>query len=749
MEAKAFIGQLRTALKPYVSSVSALTPAQVILRAASLRLVSLAQFEDVKAQHVAAARQRNIKAQWSAMAWPDEASRDDAVKERALGRARPDFMLRRAANKEQHQSCIKMKLATFCRDDALVAALRVAAQDYGFTMAESSRLLNMYVLQRLEAGLAVNLETSNVVRQAMLLVSAEGPGPGASVDAGLDFAYRTLYLPHRPDALPRRPCRKLAQVTTIAAQTLHRNLKAHVTTHFGQRLYKWAQLAVLRATAAPGEYHRSRLTGQQLHPVASAIMDTLLVGAANLPANDALARVLLPEEAQQVAEWYADVRASFGHLFPLKGVKWWHLFPVLLRMCEDACAQRTACEAQGQIPPRKMLKPATMTPLCGFTTGHVQLDTDALEQVLHGVPTVARRPERTARGQAAPSEKDAMWRQWFHVDAATTASRKFGHYIYTDGVAVAVRLMVVGRGDEAKDDGACASTTAQADKALTSVTKQLDADAAAVELPNIHDASACRVLAIDPGIRSPISCVLYDPDAAPGTKSEGFGLSSREWRTMAGIKRASRRRGVWLDSAPPVAASIAATPPSKVATSAAFCEHVAHVLHDLELTRAFYGSVRWRNERFKSYGKSQAALEAVVARVAPKGVVTVAAFGAAGFGHALRGNPASPYGRIEKGLRKRKDCYVVKIGECCTSQKCSCCHHQLQKVKGERVIGGVLRQGIDTYGIKVCNHCMTTWDRDLNAARNILAIFLALRGERPRPQAFVPRPAQRRAAAGG
>ena len=703
MEAKEFIGQLRTALKPYVGAVSALTPTQVLLRAASLRLVAPQQFEDVKAQHVAAAKQRNVKAQWSALAWPDEASRDDAVKERALGRARPDFGLRRTANKGQHQTCIKMKLSTFCRDDALAAALRTAAFDFGFIMAEASRLLNVYVLQRLEAGLDVNLETSNVVRQAMTLVSAEGPyGP---VDAGLDFAYRTLYLPYRPADLPRHPCRKLAQVTTIASQTLHRNIKAHVCTHFGQRLYKWVELVVLRATAAAGEYHRCRLPGEQLHAVSSNVMDALLVGAAGLPANGALARVLLPEEALQVAAWYAGVRESFGHLFPLKGVKWWHLFPVLRAMCEDACAQRAACEAHGQYPLRKMLKPATMTPLCGFTTGHVQLDTAALAQVLRGVPTVAPRPAMTAPDDAVPSEKDALWQQWFDVNAATTATREFGHYIYTDGVAVAVRLMVVGRGDEAnEDDGLCVSTTAQADQALASVTAQLDADAAAAHLPDIHNASTCRVVSIDPGIRSPISCVLYDPDAAPGAKSKSFGVSSREWRTMAGIKRASRRRGVWLDAAPAVAASIAATPSTKVATTTAFCEHVAHVLHDLELTRAFYGSVRWRNERFKSYGNSLAAMEAVLARVAPKGVVTVAAFGAAGFSHALRGNPASPYGRIEKGLRKRKDCYVVKMGECNTSQKCSCCHRQLQPVKGERVIGGVLRRGIDIYGIKVCNH---------------------------------------------
>lgn len=130
---------------------------------------------------------------------------------------------------------------------------------------------------------------------------------------------------------------------------------------------------------------------------------------------------------------------------------------------------------------------------------------------------------------------------------------------------------------------------------------------------------------------------------------------------------------------------------------------------------------------------------AVLDRVAPK---------AAGFGHAMRGNAASPYGRIAKALENLNKCHLLKIGECNTSQKCSCCHAQLKTISGERFQGGAL-QWVEIYGIKVCNHCVTTWDRDLNAARNILAIFLTLRGGEPRPHAFRPQSARRGAAVEG
>ena len=170
MEAKEFIVQLRRALKPFVAAPSHLTAQQCLLRAASLRLVTPEQFDEAKSKHVAAARQNKIKEQWSALTWPAEAaSQQNAMEETAQARARPDFVLRRLKNKDQHQSCIKMKLTTFCLDATLAAKLRDIAFDYGQLMAEASRLLNMYVLQRLEAGLDVNLETSNVVRQAIVM----------------------------------------------------------------------------------------------------------------------------------------------------------------------------------------------------------------------------------------------------------------------------------------------------------------------------------------------------------------------------------------------------------------------------------------------------------------------------------------------------------------------------------------------------------------------------------------------------
>jgi transposase len=45
----------------------------------------------------------------------------------------------------------------------------------------------------------------------------------------------------------------------------------------------------------------------------------------------------------------------------------------------------------------------------------------------------------------------------------------------------------------------------------------------------------------------------------------------------------------------------------------------------------------------------------------------------------------------------------------------------------------------DIHAVKMCRHCSTTWNRDLNAARNIGHIFERIRESGVRPEVFRPR----------
>ena len=84
------------------------------------------------------------------------------------------------------------------------------------------------------------------------------------------------------------------------------------------------------------------------------------------------------------------------------------------------------------------------------------------------------------------------------------------------------------------------------------------------------------------------------------------------------------------------------------------------------------------------------------------------------------------------------------VHEAYTSQKCCRCHRQLKSVFTNKVDNATgTSKRVEVHGVKKCEHCryahndsaLQYWHRDINAAWNILNIYLALgRGEaRPSP----------------
>ena len=102
---------------------------------------------------------------------------------------------------------------------------------------------------------------------------------------------------------------------------------------------------------------------------------------------------------------------------------------------------------------------------------------------------------------------------------------------------------------------------------------------------------------------------------------------------------------------------------------------------------------------------------------------------------------ATPYKRLRRLVEERENVTFVAVGECNTSQKCCRCHERMENVMGEKIRDGRFCR-FRIHAVKVCPNCLTTWNRDVNAARNIRSVFLALRGvcgARDRPEAFLPR----------
>ncbi|KXS17374.1 hypothetical protein M427DRAFT_133504 [Gonapodya prolifera JEL478] len=142
-------------------------------------------------------------------------------------------------------------------------------------------------------------------------------------------------------------------------------------------------------------------------------------------------------------------------------------------------------------------------------------------------------------------------------------------------------------------------------------------------------------------------------------------------------------------------------------------------LRHLSRLLLFYGARRWRMMKLKARSTKQRALAALVQKFT-RGrdpAECIIAWGAAEFDHASRGHRACPYKLIRKVFASA-GVTVILVDEKNTSRVCSKCHQWFPKERGTKQ---------KLWHVRSCTRrnggCGTTWDRDRNAARNILFLF--------------------------
>ena len=100
---------------------------------------------------------------------------------------------------------------------------------------------------------------------------------------------------------------------------------------------------------------------------------------------------------------------------------------------------------------------------------------------------------------------------------------------------------------------------------------------------------------------------------------------------------------------------------------------------------------------------------------------------------------------IDPALIGKKKLEIVMIPEPFTSQIASCIFvrgedHPARLVEiCDRVMDGIVVRGARSsriYAVKKCRHCFTPWNRDINAARNILRIYQSILSDGVLPEIF-------------
>lgn len=95
----------------------------------------------------------------------------------------------------------------------------------------------------------------------------------------------------------------------------------------------------------------------------------------------------------------------------------------------------------------------------------------------------------------------------------------------------------------------------------------------------------------------------------------------------------------------------------------------------------------------------------------------------------LKGIRCGVVGILWRCLKKREaagDLLVVPIDEYLTSQVCSSCQTRTLEDHGD----------VKGKSVLVCKTCNTLWQRDINAAKNMMSISLSVWNGQGRPQIF-------------
>ena len=409
------------------------------------------------------------------------------------------------------------------------------------------------------------------------------------------------------------------------------------------------------------------------------------------------------------------------------------LLPLYFHILKETAAAKRAFEEQATVagPSTSTKKFAgrmfTLLPLKnGYTINNIQFSALALLGYLKKLKL-----EKFA-GDGRHEDATKILKKYFDVNMVNTKTRMFGNRIVTDGASVSVLMR--------KMCALVCPNNCPCEQKLKELYER--------SLLDKSDPNYVRVVSVDPGFTD----VATTSDQHGEIKS----YSSAKYYDKALYNTSRRRTDKWNQETVHLTSSIPHPETESLEVFEGFARAYLKNLVELLKHRFTKG---YHNMRFLRYRNKKLAINDICEMIAPKGTVCVIGFGDwnGGGGTPISRRCAGPLQEIKLQLSKRKDTFMMSICEYLSSQTCSGCHHKLCNMKASSVkitqINGIKTRQVSgvkkIHKILHCTNrqagssspletprCGTTWNRDVNAAKNILNLTLLQMQGLPRPLAM-------------
>jgi hypothetical protein len=625
------------------------------------------------------------------------------------------------------QSCVKMKLASFCGHDGIRRVINNVVMDTNVMCAEGAAFANFHVTRVLERGGPPPKLDQSFYYACLAAVTVCGSKHADDFKASIK-AFDAL----RPEGATKVDSVKLGDVQEELANSMAAAASLHLWSNFPKRLSAYLKFK---------------------HPEIKRTLRKVVVNCVAVFPSAALTKVArlslktskdkpLSEEAKRHIRNALEIIRALRARCPVKTANVEARSHVLLPLHHDMMTYFESAYAASQTEDPVDFKRAQQLRKCrfsllpnkhGFTVASVPICGRAMANILTRVRDV--NGVALSKFKGADSEHDSKWRKHFNVNRVETKERRFAGRISTDGYAVSVHML---------HENACVLSKVNDEWEPSRIRRENKG-----KLPVTY-------AGVDPGYTDVVT-VAHTRELQGIREGEDKSISatvksySASRYAEASKQKTSNRRTAEWNKETNLDCIVTESDRSTAAGYGTFVRSYLACYRDVLSHRAKRG---YRNMRFLRYVFKQRAVAEVCDFIAPAGHYTVVGYGdwTASSGSPIKRRWSGPQEDIRRALRLRSDVLFWNVREHKTSVTCHATWRRLtnMRAKSHRYdrASKAMIQGERSSVHKVL-HCRRsagvkgrpgggTWNRDANASRNMLMLMMLVVLGVERPKEFTP-----------
>jgi putative transposase-like DNA-binding protein len=523
-----------------------------------------------------------------------------------------------------------------------------------------------------------------------------GFADGGFEEAELDASY-SLYLNARTRNVPIPPGNAIPpQALTIFAKDFATNIATHI-----DRLF-----TIVARRAYVKTFSRLGVPTKEAKSLAAAIVSVLEEATTTAILHDELLTKFQDREVRWLMECHLQAGGTWrGKLHYIYVQNLW-LSTQASRLC-------------------------VLTPIFSVDSKYITIDTDVLHSLLGNKPGTGS--NKSSFGQ----RQMCQWALNFRIPSRVGhegLGKYFWFNIKTDGVGASllvnrwvwVKKKKAEKGEKGKEEVIAEAKARQAE-AVYAVRAAVGSNTPVI-------------IGADPGRKDLLTIVT---DLGDGTTPAAKHFSNKRYYHEAKFKYRLRKQKCFLEKSG-LLTWWEGVPSLKLGISGRTLENVSYLFNSKRMVALYdlRGSKKCRKLRWKAYIHQKKTLSRFAAEILsdlPTDKVTVIGFGDSSFNHASKGHAPTPGSRqLRHLLRHSKEkwrwpkwkTHVLDIWEFNTSKVCSQCHatRRLGEEKGVT----------EKHFVRRCEEpsCQAIWNRDINAALNMVYLTKLLLMEKVRPPLF-------------